>query len=93
MLFRSLELKRRGYKVYIGKLGNLEIDFVAEKTSEKIYVQVAYKLENPETAKREFANLLKIKDQYPKYVVSMDEFWTENVEGVKHLHISDFLEL
>lgn len=88
-----LELKRRGYKVYIGKLGNLEIDFVAEKTSEKIYVQVAYKLENPETAKREFANLLKIKDQYPKYVVSMDEFWTENVEGVKHLHISDFLKL
>lgn len=88
-----LELKRRGYKVYIGKLYDKEIDFVAEKKGEKIYVQVTYKLENEQTIEREFGNLLSIKDQYPKYVVSMDDFWTESVEGVRHFHISDFLLL
>lgn len=86
-----LELKRRAYKVYVGKLANTEIDFVAEKQGEKIYVQVCYKLESEQTVKREFGNLLAIKDQYPKYVVSMDDFWEESVKGVKHVHISDFL--
>lgn len=86
-----LELKRRGYNVYIGKLDATEIDFVAEKQNEKIYVQVAYKLENEQTVNREFGNLLAIKDQYPKYVVTMDEFWKDNIEGIKHLHITDFL--
>lgn len=86
-----LELKRRGYNVYIGKLDTTEIDFVAEKRNEKIYVQVAYKLENEQTVNREFGNLLAIKDQYPKYVVTMDEFWKDNIEGIKHLHITDFL--
>lgn len=86
-----LELKRRGYNVYIGKLDTTEIDFVAEKRNEKIYVQVAYKLENEQTVNREFGNLLAINDQYPKYVVTMDEFWKDNIEGIKHLHITDFL--
>jgi predicted AAA+ superfamily ATPase len=86
-----LELKRRGYKVYVGKLDKKEIDFVAEKFGKKIYVQVTYKLENEETVKREFGNLLEIRDQYPKYVISMDDFWKESVEGVNHYHISDFL--
>jgi predicted AAA+ superfamily ATPase len=86
-----LELKRRGYNVYIGKLDTTEIDFVAEKRNEKIYVQVAYKLENEQTVNREFGNLLTINDQYPKYVVTMDEFWKDNIEGIKHLHITDFL--
>ncbi len=86
-----LEIKRRGYAVYVGKFDNKEIDFVAEKQGEKIYIQVAYKLENKETVEREFSTLLSIKDQYPKYVISMDEFWTESVEGVKHKYISDFL--
>ena len=86
-----LELKRRGYSVYVGKLDTKEIDFVAEKQGKKIYVQVTYKLENKETIEREFSTLLSIKDQYPKYVVSMDEFWKESVEGVKHVYISDFL--
>lgn len=86
-----LELKRRGYNVYIGKLDTTEIDFVAEKRNQKIYVQVAYKLENEQTVSREFGNLLAIKDQYPKYVVTMDEFWKDNIEGIKHLHITDFL--
>src|SRR5690554_773346 len=86
-----LELKRRGYNVYIGKLDNTEIDFVAEKRNEKIYVQVAYKLENQETVNREFSNLLAVDDQYPKYVVTMDEFWKDNIDGVKHLYITEFL--
>lgn len=86
-----LELKRRGYSVFIGKFDSKEIDFVAEKQGEKIYMQVTYKLENKETVDREFSTLLAIKDQYPKYVISMDEFWTESVNGVKHLYISDFL--
>jgi uncharacterized protein len=86
-----LELKRRGYKVYVGKLEGTEIDFVAEKRNQKIYVQVAYKLENEQTIHREFGNLLAIDDQYPKYVVTMDEFWKDNIEGVQHIHIADFL--
>lgn len=86
-----LELKRRGYQVYIGKLDNKEIDFIAERQGEKIYVQVAYKLENKQTLEREFAPLLSVDDQYPKYVVTMDDFWRDSIEGVKHLHITDFL--
>ncbi|MFZ2432291.1 MAG: ATP-binding protein [Lutibacter sp.] len=86
-----LELKRRGYQVFVGKLDDKEIDFIAEKQGKKIYVQVAYKLESEQTAAREFAPLLAVKDQYPKYVVTMDEFWKESVEGIKHSHIADFL--
>ncbi len=86
-----LELKRRGYNVYVGKFENTEIDFVAEKQNKKIYVQVAYKLESQETVNREFGNLLAINDQYPKYVVTMDEFWRDDIQGVRHCYISDFL--
>lgn len=86
-----LELKRRGYDVYVGKSDNTEINFVAEKQGEKIYVQVTYRLDNEQTIEREFGNLLSIDDQYPKYVVSMDEFWQDSIEGVRHLYISDFL--
>ena len=86
-----LELKRRGYTVAVGKSDSTEIDFVAEKQGRKIYVQVAYKLDNQSTINREFNTLLNIKDQYPKFVVTMDEFWNDSVEGVEHLHISDFL--
>lgn len=86
-----LELKRRGFKVYIGKLETIEIDFVAEKQGTKIYVQVAYKIENEQTIQREFGNLLSINDQYPKYVITMDDFWKDNIEGVNHLYITDFL--
>src|SRR5690606_33906321 len=70
-----LELKRRGYKVYVGKMENTEIDFIAEKQGDKVYIQVAYKLDNEQAIDREFGNLLAINDQYPKYVVTMDEFW------------------
>jgi len=86
-----LELKRRGYQLTIGKLDNKEIDFVAEKQGEKVYIQVAYKLESTLTVEREFHPLLAIDDNYPKYVVTMDEFWKDALEGVKHLFITDFL--
>ncbi|MDR1756378.1 MAG: ATP-binding protein [Culturomica sp.] len=86
-----LELKRRGYTVFVGKWDVREIDFIAEKQGKKIYVQVAYRIENEETVEREFKPLLEIKDQFPKFVVTMDDFWKESVEGVQHVHISDFL--
>ncbi|MDD2425963.1 MAG: ATP-binding protein [Bacteroidales bacterium] len=88
-----LELKRRGYQVYVGKLDNGGIDFIAEKSRKKIYVQVAFKIDNRQTVEREFYSLLNIDDQFPKYVVSMDDFWKESVKGVQHLYISDFLQL
>ncbi|HEY9559572.1 MAG TPA: hypothetical protein VIR29_02155 [Anseongella sp.] len=86
-----LELKRKGYEVYVGKLGDKEIDFIAEKPGSRIYVQVAYKLEQESTIDREFEPLLAINDHHPKYVVTMDELWKESVAGVKHMYISDFL--
>ncbi|MBN2728986.1 MAG: ATP-binding protein [Bacteroidales bacterium] len=86
-----LELKLRGYKVFVGKFDSKEVDFVAEKGGLKLYVQVAYKLESQQTVDREFSVLLGINDQYPKYVVTMDEFWKESVDGVRHMYISDFL--
>ncbi|MDR1212348.1 MAG: ATP-binding protein [Spirochaetaceae bacterium] len=85
-----LELKRRLYDVYVGILANSEIDFIAVKGNEKAYFQVCYKISR-ESIEREFGNLLKIKDQYPKYVVSLDEDWTSNVDGVRHIYLSDFL--
>ena len=86
-----LELKRRGYQVFVGKLEQREIDFVAEKKEQKLYIQVAYKLESPETIDREFKPLLAIGDHFPKYVITMDGFFRDNIQGVKHAHISDFL--
>lgn len=85
-----LELLRRNYKVYVGKKGDLEIDFIAEKQGKKIYVQVAYLLANEETIKREFSVYNFVKDSYPKYVVSMDELdFSQN--GIIHKNIKDFL--
>ena len=86
-----LELKRRGYQVYIGKLGTREIDFVAQKQNEKLYIQVAYKLESEQTVEREFSPLQAIADNHPKYVITMDDFWQENIDGIVHQHIGDFL--
>ena len=81
----------RGYKVYVGKLQNLEIDFVAQKGEETKYIQVTYLLTGPDVISREFGNLLKIKDNYEKMVVSADELIGGNYKGVKHVHILDFL--
>lgn len=86
-----LELKRRGYKVYIGKNGEKEVDFIAEKKDEKIYIQVSYKMTEEQTIEREFGVFKDITDNYPKYVVTMDDFWKDNINGVKHKHIAEFL--
>ena len=86
-----LELKRRGYRVYVGKSGDNEIDFIAERNDLKVYVQVAYKMTEQTTIEREYKPLLQIKDHYPKYVVTMDEVWKDNIEGIQHKHIADFL--
>ena len=85
-----LELLRRNYKVYVGKKGDLEIDFIAEKQGKKIYIQVAYLLANDETIKREFSVFNSVKDSYPKYVVSMDDLdFSQN--GIIHKNIKEFL--
>ena len=85
-----LELLRRNYKVYVGKKGDLEIDFIAEKQGKKIYIQVAYLLANEENIKREFSVYNSVKDSYPKYVVSMDDLdFSQN--GIIHKNIKDFL--
>ena len=83
------ELRRRGYEVYIGKNETKEIDFVAVRRDERIYVQVCRSL--PEESDRETVNLLEIKDHYPKYVVTLDEFASGNINGVKIVHLADFL--
>ena len=83
------ELRRRGYEVYIGKNEKKEIDFVAVRRDERIYVQVCRSL--PEESDRETVNLLEIKDHYPKYVVTLDEFASGNINGVKIVHLADFL--
>jgi len=87
-----LHLQISGYKVSVGKLRDKEIDFVCEKQNQKVYIQVAY-LITKENKSREFGNLLEIKDNYPKIVLSMDEIIGENEEykGVKHINIRDFL--
>lgn len=85
-----LELLRRGYSVKVGKLNDLEIDFIATKNKEKIYIQVAYLLASPETIEREFGVLEKIQDNFPKYVISLDMFDMSR-NGIKHFNIIDFL--
>ena len=83
------ELRRKGYDVYVGKNETKEIDFVAVRRDERIYVQVCRRL--PEESDREVANLLEIKDHYPKYVVTLDELASGNINGVKIMHLADFL--
>lgn len=86
-----LELCRRGYKVYIGKTTDGEVDFVASRQGEKLYVQVTQEIHSEKTEKREYERLLEIKDNYPKYVLRTDEFASGNYEGIKTTHIADFL--
>ena len=86
-----LELCRRGYTVNVGKTGDGEIDFVAVRQNEKIYVQVTQAIHSEKTEKREYERLLEIHDNYPKYVLTTDEFAGGNYEGIKTIHIADFL--
>ena len=86
-----LELCRRGYTVNVGKTGDSEIDFVAVRQNEKIYVQVTQEINSEKTEKREYNRLLEIPDNYPKFVLTTDEFAGGNYEGIKTMHITDFL--
>ena len=85
-----LELIRRGYEVYIGKIGDLEVDFIAENGDDKMYIQVSATVLDPNTFAREISPLEKIKDNYPKYIVTMDEL-PMNKDGIKQINIIDFL--
>jgi len=85
-----VELLRRGYKITVGKIGTKEIDFVCEKRGEKLYVQVTYLFASDETTLREFGAFDSVKDNFPKYVVSLDEF-NMSRDGIKHRNIRDFL--
>ena len=84
------EILRRGYNVKIGKVDNLEVDFVCKKNDETIYIQVSYLLASEDTKEREFSVLENIKDNYPKYVLSMDEFDMSR-NGIKHVNLIKFL--
>lgn len=87
-----IDLLRSGYEVYVGKYGNKEIDFIASKSDHWIYIQVTYMLSDDTTIQREFGNLLEIPDNYPKYVVTMDEMQSGgNYQGIKQISLRDFL--
>lgn len=86
-----LELCRRGYTVYTGKTKDGEIDFTAVRQNEKIYIQVTQGTGSEETRKREYDRLLEIHDNYPKYVLRTDDFSGGNYEGIRTMHIADFL--
>ena len=86
-----LELCRRGYTVNVGKFGSGEIDFVAVRQNEKLYVQVTQTINSERTEKREYERLLEIYDNYPKYVLTADAFSGGNYKGIKTMHIADFL--
>jgi predicted AAA+ superfamily ATPase len=85
-----LELLRRGYEVTVGRIGDKEIDFVCHKRNDKLYIQVAYLLASDDTIRREFGAYDNIRDNFPKYVISLDEFDMSR-NGIKHRNIRDFL--
>jgi len=87
-----LELLRRGYELTVGMIDSEEIDFIGVRNDEPVYIQVAYLMPDKKTQAREFGNLLKIEDNYPKYVVTMDEV-DMSQSGIRHMHIRDFLLL
>ena len=84
------ELIRRGYKVYIGKVADLEIDFVAEKNGEKTYYQVAATVMEESTLARELVPLKRVQDNYPKYIITMDDLPSDE-DGIKVVNVIDFL--
>lgn len=86
-----LELLRRGYEVCIGKTQNGEIDFIATRQGDKLYIQITREINSEKTEKREYDRLLEINDQYPKYLLRTDEFSGGNYQGIKTMHVADFL--
>ena len=86
-----LELLRRGYEVCIGKTPNGEIDFIATRQNDKLYIQITKEIKSEKTEKREYDRLLEIGDNYPKYILTTDDFAGGNYQGIKTMHIADFL--
>ncbi len=86
-----LELMRRDYRVYIGKVGETEVDFVAEKPNDKLYIQVTESMQSPETRERELRPLRMIPDNYEKIVLSMDRNYINSYDGIKSLYLIDWL--
>lgn len=86
-----IELRRRDYDVYVGKFDDAEIDFIATKRSNKLYIQVTQEIGSSKTEQREYGRLLDIRDNYPKYVLRTDAFAGGNYEGIKTMHVADFL--
>lgn len=90
-----LHLSQKRYEIFTGQMSSgREIDFIARRNDEKMYIQATYLMTDESTAKREFSNIEAIHDNYHKYVVSLDE-WTSGscVNGINHIHIADFLRL
>ncbi|MBI4691655.1 MAG: ATP-binding protein [Nitrospirae bacterium] len=87
-----MHLKVSGYNVTVGQMGTREVDFVGEKKGERLYVQVAYLIPDKKTWEREFGNLLRISDNYPKFVVSMDRMIEGGEKGIRHMHITQFIK-
>ncbi len=88
-----IQLLEKDYKVFVGRLNDLEIDFIAEKNNRKIYLQVAYLLSEPKVAEREFGNLQKIKNNYPKYVVTLDDLKFSDNQGIEHIRAWELGEI
>ena len=86
-----LELLRRDYRVYVGKVGETEVDFVAEKPNDKVYIQVTGSMQSPETRERELRPLCMIGDDYEKIVLSMDRSFINSYDGIKSLNLIDWL--
>ena len=86
-----IHLKRNGYEVFVGSLNTLEIDFVAERNGQTSYFQVCYLMPTPEVIQREFGSLEAVPDHYPKYVISLDNHAPRNRNGIRHLHLLEFL--
>lgn len=86
-------LQRNNYQIFVGTLGDNEIDFVGRKGNDSIYIQVAYRIEDQKTHEREFGNLLKINDNFRKMVVTMDDYIEGSFEGIEYIHIREFLSM
>lgn len=85
------ELRRQNFRVYVGKWGDVEVDFVAEKEEKRLYIQVCYKVDVSTTMTRELSVFKNIQDNYPKYLVTTDDLITGSYDGIQCVHICDFL--